>query len=152
MDKIKQNINGIKIIPLRQINDERGAVYHVLNSTDSHFTKFGEAYFSKINSGVVKAWKYHKEMTQNFSVPYGKLKLVCFDSREDSSTYGIITVLFLDPDENYNLIQVPPKIWYGFQCISKQDCLLLNIADISHDPYESMSEGINSSSIKYKWR
>ena len=74
MDKIKNLISGINIIPLKKISDNRGAVLHVLKSTDSHFTKFGETYFSKINSGVIKGWKYHKKMSQNFSVPHGKLK------------------------------------------------------------------------------
>ena len=152
MDKIKNLISGINIIPLNKICDNRGAVLHVLKSTDSHFTKFGEAYFSKINSGVVKGWKYHKKMTQNFSVPSGKLKLVFYDSRKNSKTFGVTNEIFLDLKENYNLLQVPPKIWYSFKCISEDDCLLLNIADIPHDSNESHNEDINSDIIKYKWK
>ena len=152
MDQINNLIDGINIIALKQISDNRGAVLHVLKSTDPFFTKFGEAYFSKINSGVVKGWKYHKKMSQNFSVPYGKLKLVFYDARENSKTYGVSNEIFLDPKENYKLLQIPPKIWYSFKCISENDCLLLNISDIPHDPNESHNEDINSDIIKYKWK
>ena len=41
---------------LRRIPDERGTIYHMLKSTDPHFTKFGEIYFSSIYPGVVKGW------------------------------------------------------------------------------------------------
>tara|TARA_B100001057_G_scaffold184276_1_gene185008 strand:+ start:21809 stop:22267 length:459 start_codon:yes stop_codon:yes gene_type:complete len=152
MDSIKDLIEGIKVIPLTQINDKRGAVFHVLKRTDSHFKKFGEAYFSKINHGVIKGWKFHKRMTQNFSVPFGKLKLVLFDSRQNSKTFGTINEFFLDSKENYNLLQIPPKVWYSFKCISDESCLLLNIADIPHKPEESINEDINSTNIKYKWK
>ena len=88
-------IEGVNIIPLKQIKDKRGAVYHVLKNTDKHFNKFGEIYISKINPGITKAWKCHKEMTQNFSVPTGKLKLVIYDPRKDSNTFGVINDNFM---------------------------------------------------------
>ena len=59
---------------------------HGLRKSDNSFIDFGEAYFSKINSGVVKGWKYHKKMSQNFSVPYGKLKLV-FEPNDGSDAF-----------------------------------------------------------------
>lgn len=152
MDQINNLIDGINIIALKQISDNRGAVLHVLKSTDSHFTKFGEAYFSKINSGVIKGWKYHKKMSQNFSVPHGKIKFVFYDSRKNSRTYGLVNEFFLDPNENYKLLQIPPEIWYSFKCVSEGYSLLLNIADIPHDPNESHNEDINSDIIKYKWK
>ena len=33
------NIEGVKIIPLRQIIDERGKIMHMMKSTDNHFEK-----------------------------------------------------------------------------------------------------------------
>jgi len=39
-------IHGVKIIPLRQVVDERGKIMHMLKATDPHFIKFGEIYFS----------------------------------------------------------------------------------------------------------
>ena len=44
-----QRIQGVKVVPLRQIRDERGAVYHMLKATDAHFLHFGEIYFSTVH-------------------------------------------------------------------------------------------------------
>ena len=56
-------IDGVKVIPLRRIPDERGTVYHMLRSTDPHFVQFGEIYFSTVYPGVIKGWHKHKDMT-----------------------------------------------------------------------------------------
>ena len=40
-------IDGVRIIPLRQIADERGKIMHMLKATDEHFIAFGEIYFSR---------------------------------------------------------------------------------------------------------
>ena len=40
-----QMIDGVRVIKLRQIVDERGKVMHMLKSTDPHFLGFGEIYF-----------------------------------------------------------------------------------------------------------
>ena len=37
-------IDGVKVIPLRRIPDERGRIMHMLKATDPHFVKFGEIY------------------------------------------------------------------------------------------------------------
>ena len=46
MDQTGSVIEGVKIIPLRQIVDERGKIMHMMKATDPHFSKFGEIYFS----------------------------------------------------------------------------------------------------------
>ena len=37
MDNTRSVIEGVKIIPLRQIVDERGKIMHMLKATDPHF-------------------------------------------------------------------------------------------------------------------
>jgi dTDP-4-dehydrorhamnose 3,5-epimerase len=154
MDRIDNSIliDGVRVTPLRQILDERGGVYHVIKAGSPAFSGFGEAYFSKINSGVVKAWKFHKEMVQNFSVPFGKLKLVIIDHRLDSPTFGVINEFFLDPVENYRLITIPSRLWYGFTCISEDYCLLLNVASLEHNPEESVNLPLENDEVTYTWK
>ena len=147
MDKIE----GVYIMPLKQIEDNRGAVYHVLKDSDKYFNKFAEIYISKINSGITKAWKCHKKMTQNFSVPTGKLKLVIYDARKNSKTFGVINEILLDPFDNYKRVVVPPNVWYGFKCLGNNYCLLLNVTDLKHDPSESISIKLNNNIIPYNF-
>lgn len=46
-------IEGVAVVPLRRIPDERGTVLHMLRRTDDHFSQFGEIYFSTVYPGVV---------------------------------------------------------------------------------------------------
>ena len=93
-------IDGVKIIPLRQIVDERGKIMHMLKATDPHFIRFGEIYFSCAWPGAVKAWHIHKSMTINNAVLSGRAKLVMYDLREESPTSGELQEVFFGED-NY---------------------------------------------------
>ena len=63
---------------LKQIPDERGAIYHMLRRDNSHFIEFGEIYFSIAFPGKIKGWHEHTKQIQNYAVIYGKIKLVLF--------------------------------------------------------------------------
>jgi len=143
-------IDGVKVIPLRQIHDERGKVMHMLKTTDEHFQQFGEIYFSTIFPGVIKAWHIHKEMTLNYAVPIGRIKFVMYDDRPTSPTKGEIQELILGPD-NYMLVIVPPGVWNGFKGIDTQMSLVANCATIPHDPNEIDRLDPLSSTIPYDW-
>jgi hypothetical protein len=92
-------IEGVKVIPLKQIPDGRGTVMYMLERTDPHFVQFGEIYLTTGHPGVVKGWHQHGRMVLNSARPYGRIKLVLYDDREDASTRGEVMELFLGPDD-----------------------------------------------------
>ena len=107
-------IDGVKVVPLRQIVDERGKIMHMLKATDEHFIGFGEIYFSCAWPGVVKAWHIHTTMTVNNAVLSGRAKLVMYDLRDGSPTKGELQEVFFGED-NYVLVQIPPGIANGYK-------------------------------------
>jgi dTDP-4-dehydrorhamnose 3,5-epimerase len=143
-------IDGVIVTPLRQICDERGKVMHMLRSTDPHFQKFGEIYFSGVYPGAIKAWHIHKVMTLNYAVPHGRIKFVLYDERPNSPTKGEIQELFLGPD-NYCLVTVPPMVWNGFKGLGHEMALVANAASIPHDATEIDRLDPFSDRIPYKW-
>jgi dTDP-4-dehydrorhamnose 3,5-epimerase len=143
-------IDGVSVIPLRQIHDERGAVMHMLKQSDPHFREFGEIYFSTVYPGVVKAWHLHSRMIINYAVPVGRIKLVLYDDREESPTRGEIQELFLGP-ENYLLVSVPPFVWNGFKGLGSSMSLVANCASIPHDPDEITRHDPIGGRIPYDW-
>ena len=151
LTSLNPTIEGVVVTPLKQINDERCSVFHVMKNNSDTFYSFGEAYFSKIYKNIIKGWKYHKEMKQNFCVPYGELKLVLFDYRVNSSTRGVINEIILNDDENYMRVTIPENIWYSFKCLSIDYCLLLNIANIKHKENESLNMDLKNDIIPYEW-
>jgi dTDP-4-dehydrorhamnose 3,5-epimerase len=51
--------------------------------------------------------------------------------------------------DRYVRLTVPPGIWFGFKGLGEPQSLLLNIADILHDPDEVERRVI--SDIDYEW-
>ncbi|MDR3414442.1 MAG: dTDP-4-dehydrorhamnose 3,5-epimerase family protein [Formivibrio sp.] len=143
-------ISGVQIIPLRQIVDERGKIMHMLRADADHFVSFGEIYFSCVNPGAIKAWHIHKIMTLNYAVPFGQIKFVLYDDREDSPTRGEIQEIFLGPD-SYNLVVVPPLVWNGFKGIGTTPALIANCASIPHNAGEIERKNPFDPSIPYDW-
>lgn len=143
-------IEGIIKTHLKQIDDERGKVMHMLRSTDSHFEQFGEVYFSWANPGYVKAWKKHKILTMNFAVPVGSMKVVVFDDRLKSSTYKCVEEFILGPDDYY-LLTIPANLWYGFRAEGNQAAMIVNCTTNPHDPEESLRLDHFDLSIPYTW-
>lgn len=129
-------IHDIKLIPLKRIPNPAGDVCHILRTDSPYFKKFGEVYCSFVNPFSVKAWKRHKLMTQNFAVPIGKILFVLYDDRPDSPTRNTIDKYIIGED-NYQLLIIPPMVWYGFKGLSVNPSLIINCADIPHDPSES---------------
>jgi len=143
-------IHGVQIYPLRQIPDERGKIMHMLKSTDAHFDKFGEIYFSVVNPGVVKGWHLHKKMVLNYAVVRGMIKLVLFDDRKRSSTKGRVQEIFMGED-NYCLVRIPAGVWNGFKGIGDAPAIVANCATIPHDPAEIVRLDPFDNSIPYSW-
>ena len=134
-------IDGVKLTPLKQIFDERGKVMHMLRDDSTVFTNFGEIYFSCTYPGAIKAWHMHTEMTLNYAVIHGSIKCVLFDDRPGSKTKGNIEEYFLSP-ENYLRLTVPPDVWMAFKGLQTYN-LLINTADLLHDPDEVERKSLN---------
>ena len=144
-------IQSVVIKPLKIITDERGAVLHMVRSDGQLFNKFGEIYFSEINPGAIKAWKRYKKQTQNLAVPMGLIDLVIYDDRPDSTTRGGLFTCKLGRPENYNLVQIPPLLWYGFRGLGNTKTLVANCSDRPHDPSEVEKINPKSDVIPYFW-
>ena len=148
MNKKSSNINDILITPLKIISVLNGDVMHAIKSSDGGYENFGEAYFSNINSGSIKAWKRHRKMILNLVVPLGKVKFVLYDDRERSKTFGNYSEVILSRD-NFCRLTVPPMIWMGFIGLDNETSIVLNIASIEHSPDEVEKKELNE--ILYNW-
>ena len=116
---------------LKKIKVERGDVLHGLKKSESSYVNFGEAYFSIINEGFIKAWKKHNKMTLNLVVPIGTIKFVFLIDPVN----GVFQTEEIG-ENRYMRVTIPPGIWFGFKGIGSGSNLLMNIADIEHDPEE----------------
>jgi dTDP-4-dehydrorhamnose 3,5-epimerase len=139
-------IKDVLITKLDVIDTPGGNVMHGMKETSTGYAGFGEAYFSQVDRGAIKAWKRHKKMTLNLIVPVGEIRFVLFDDREVSNTQFQEVIISKD---NYCRLTVPPMIWMGFQGLSGDGSMLLNIANLEHNPNEVDKRNIEQ--IKFNW-
>jgi len=135
--------HDIMITPLARISTVGGDVLHAMKKNDQGYSDFGEAYFSSVSKGFIKAWKRHKHMTMNIIVPMGNVRFVFY--MEQTKEFQIYEIGI----KNYARLTIPPEIWFGFQGLSTTPSLVLNISNIPHDPDEV--ERLELSEIKYDW-
>ena len=145
------DIHGVLVQDLKEINTEGGPVLHMLRADGPLFTSFGEAYFSVVEPGAVKAWKRHRLQTQHLAAPVGLVDVVIHDPRPDSPTKGATAVFRLGRPGHYRLLRIPPGLWYGFTGKSLEPSLLANCADIPHSPDESERLPKDSDLIPFSW-
>lgn len=137
------SLDNILITSLARISTAGGDVLHAMRQSAAGYCGFGEAYFSWVTAGAVKAWKRHTLMTMNVVVPVGQVRFV-FYLRGDNA-FRVENI----GGDRYVRITVPPGIWFGFQGLAEPQSLVLNIANIPHDPNEV--ERLVLSEIKYDW-
>ena len=115
----------------------------ILKKKETKKWNFREAYFSKVKFGKIKAWKFHLKMTLNLVVPSGKVKFVFYSEKNERFRVIIIG------EKRYSRLTVPPKIWFGFKGLSKKENIILNLADIKHNPKEILRR--DKKRIKFNW-
>ena len=135
-------VKQVLVTPLNRISVAGGDVLHVMKCNDPGFVNFGEAYFSMIELNAIKAWKRHCKMTLNLVVPIGLVQFVLVDDRGRVREEVIGST-------RYARLTVPPGLWFGFRGLVAPYSLLMNIADIEHNPAESEHKELGE--IIFEW-
>lgn len=121
-----------------------------LTAEEDDFLGLGEAYFSRVDPGCVRAWKKHNEMTVNVVVPVGHVRFVVVEELPDSAASGSASFQHFDlgPAFVHGRLTIDPGTWFGFMGGSDGG-LVLNLANIVHRPDEA--EGRELSDFDYDW-
>jgi dTDP-4-dehydrorhamnose 3,5-epimerase len=146
------SLDNILVTPLKRITTEGGDVMHALKKSDNGFNGFGEVYFSWIEQGAIKAWKFHKRMTLNFVVPVGEIHFIFYYEASIAEQKSEPCNEFRSEklgNKHYSRITVPPGIWFGFQGLASGSSLLMNVTDMEHDPKEILNKPV--SRFSYNW-
>lgn len=145
-------IKGVLVKKLRVIPDERGRLMEMLRSDDEMFSRFGQVYMTTAYPGVVKGWHYHKKQSDNMAVVRGMMKIVLYDSRDDSPTKGEVNELFAG-EHNPILVHIPPLVFHGFKCVSSEEAIVINTTTEKYDYQEPDEFRVDphTSDIPYNW-
>lgn len=145
-------IEGVRVKKLRVIPDERGRLMEILRCDDPEFEKFGQVYMTTNYFDVVKAWHCHRLQRDNVCCVKGMIKLVLWDGREGSSTYGQLNEFFIG-EHNPCLVHIPAGVWHGWKGITPDEAIIINVVT---EPYnyqqpDELRRPWNDPEIGYDW-
>lgn len=145
-------IDDVKTLKLKLIPDERGWLMEVLRSDWDIFQKFGQVYVAAAYPNVVKAWHMHKKQTDYIACIKGMVKLVLYDGRKKSSTYGKINEFFIG-EKNPTMVVVPKEVWHGFKAVGAEAALIINAPTELYNYKNPDEERLppNTKEIPYNW-
>lgn len=146
-------IDGVKFKRLKVIPDERGRLMEMIRCDDPEFfTGFGQVYMTTAYPDVVKGWHYHLKQDDYFVVVKGMIKLVLYDRRIESPTYGEIQQFFLG-EYNPLLVRIPCEVAHGFKGIGAEEAIIINLVTEPYNYQEPDEYRIapHSGEIPYDW-
>ena len=98
----------------------------------------------------IKAWHLHKKAVLNYACIKGEVKLVLFDDRKNSNSFGVYAEYILTP-KDYFLITIPPFIWNGFIGLDKNESIVANCINLPLDENEMVRRKHDDKYFKYDW-
>ena len=110
-------------------------------------------YQSRLYTGALGAWSCHSQTTDRLFVNQGDIKIVLYDARDESPTFGTLNELHAG-DARPCLLVIPPGVWHGLQNLGAQEALVLNMPTNPYN-YEDPDHyrlPYDTPEIPYSWK
>jgi len=82
----------------------------------------------------------------------GIMKIVLYDSRKDSPTYGQVNEFFLGV-HNPMLLHIPKYVYHGFKCITDYEAICINVVTepYNYDQPDEFRADPHGTEVPYNW-
>jgi dTDP-4-dehydrorhamnose 3,5-epimerase len=122
-------IEGLLFRPTRPVPHEDGHVSEVARvDWEAISNPIVQVHITTTYSGRIRAWGLHERSTDRLFVVSGLVKIVVFDGRRDSSTFGLINE-FTVSEKNPGLLVIPPNLYHGWKNIGTTEAIIINMPD-----------------------
>jgi dTDP-4-dehydrorhamnose 3,5-epimerase len=132
-ERLAKRIEGVVIRRAITQTDERGTLCEILNSAwGVHPAPLVSVYQFTIRPGKVKGWHVHRLHDDRIFISRGEVRVVLYDSREDSPTFGLVNEIFrsaLDRD----LMVIPIGVYHAHQNCGTEDALFISMPTRAYD-------------------
>src|SRR6476659_7918445 len=120
---LKDTIQGVQIKEVLHVPRDHGVITEVFRPEwDSTGLPVVHVYQSRLFPGAIGAWSCHAKSIDRLFCNQGHLKVVLFDGREESRTFGRVHEVFVG-DARPTFIVLPTGIWHGLQNLGTTDAL-----------------------------
>lgn len=119
-------IPDCKIRKVDVYQDDRGYLAETFRSDELDDDVFPEmSYISSTKAQVARGPHEHKYQTDNFTFLFGNVKVVLWDARKGSPSYGVRQTILCGVDNPIGLI-VPPGVVHAYRNEGNEEVLIIN--------------------------
>jgi dTDP-4-dehydrorhamnose 3,5-epimerase len=128
---VQQLIHGVTFTPAVTHADERGTLCEILNER-VHPDPIVYVYQFTIRPGMIKGWHVHYLHDDRIFVSQGTLKVVLYDQRPDSPTYGMVNEIHRS-EYHRNVMVIPAHVYHAHQNLGAGDVLCISMPTRAYD-------------------
>src|SRR5271170_3411121 len=120
-------IDGVIIRPAVTHVDERGTLCEIHTPHSAPLANpVVHVYQFTIRPGKIKGWHVHHLHDDRIFISQGQVKVVLYDSRRDSPTYGLVNEIYRT-DLDRTLMVIPAYVFHAHQNIGTTDALFISM-------------------------
>jgi dTDP-4-dehydrorhamnose 3,5-epimerase len=150
---LQELIDGVELRRARTHADERGTLTEIFDPrwefTDEPLVY---AYLVTLRPGQVRGWVVHVEQNDRLFVYAGVIRVVLYDGRRDSDTYGRLNVLHLG-EHDRGLVAIPAGVYHAVQNVGDREGAFVNMPSqpYRHDDPDKYRLPLENDVIPYRF-
>jgi dTDP-4-dehydrorhamnose 3,5-epimerase len=151
--KIEEQIDGVVVREVLHVPRDHGVITEMFRPEwDPTGLPIVHIYQSRLFPAAIGAWSCHESTIDRLFVNQGHLKIVLYDGREESKSFGRVIELHAG-DARPCFVVLPAGIWHGLQNLGPTDALIVNCPTKAYN-YEDPDHyrlPFDSPEIPYTW-
>lgn len=130
---IQDQIEGVRMQRLDTYSDSRGDLTVLMSNLDDTTLYAPHVYLVTALPHSIRAWVYHKRQHDRLAYTQGNFRVVLYDLRKNSLTFGKLNVLDVG-ENNKLLLTIPPFVVHGVQNRGEASAQFINCPTRAYDP------------------
>lgn len=130
---IDNQIAGVEMRRLTTNADGRGDLTVLMSDRFGERYRTPHVYLVTAAARSIRAWVYHKRQSDRLAYTTGRLRVVLYDLRKDSATYGVLNVIDVGA-ANKVWLTIPPFVVHAVQNLGDEDTQFVNMPTQAYDP------------------
>ncbi len=123
------DIDGVEITPFAVYSDERGWLSELFRRDELAADDYPEmGYLSSTRPGVARGPHEHEAQTDRFAFFHGTYRVVMWDARPDSATFGCRIEMEVGGTTSV-VVVIPPGVVHAYRNVGSEDAYVLNFPD-----------------------
>jgi dTDP-4-dehydrorhamnose 3,5-epimerase len=151
-ESLAELIDGVEYRRTRTHADERGTLSEIIDPRWG-FTEdpLVYAYLATLRPGQVRGWVIHLEQNDRLFVFEGVIRIVLYDARTDSETYGRVNVFHFGSHDRA-LVSIPAGVYHAVKNVGDREGAFVNLPSqpYRHDNPDKYRLPLDNDVIPYR--